>query len=203
MQPFIPVYVAAPPFRLDQHKRQVFEELFTRAKAEPHTPLAYTAPYPKYEFLTYLVNHHPVLVHGSNNCAIAVFAPRRQTDYAGRWIEAVFAASDGIWPMFFATVHRKPYPWLLRNGCQRITESTGHSYKQYHFSISRTLYHDHPWTDGMIYILPRESFKQIEDESGALTEEWASPVPVQPLARLAITPQDFPFMAAVQSHDDP
>jgi hypothetical protein len=32
--------------------------------------------------------------------------------------------------------------------------------------------------------------------------QLASPVPVQPLAKLTVTPQDFPFLAQIRGHDD-
>jgi hypothetical protein len=35
----------------------------------------------------------------------------------------------------------------------------------------------------------------------AQIEQWASPVDVRPLAKLAITPDDFPFLAEVRGHN--
>ena len=68
----------------------------------------------------------------------------------------------------------------------------------YYFSTS-TL-HDQPWTDGMIYILPRDAFERISNADGSPTEQWMSRLAVRPLAKLGVTPTDFPFLQEVQYH---
>jgi hypothetical protein len=37
---------------------------------------------------------------------------------------------------------------------------------------------------------------------GGLSNEWVSQVPVRPLARLTIQPEEFPFLAQIGGHDD-
>jgi hypothetical protein len=54
----------------------------------------------------------------------------------------------------------------------------------------------------MIYLLPRHTFEQIQDSSGYRTEEWASQRAVQPLGKQTISPEDFPFLDAVQGMED-
>ena len=44
---------------------------------------------------------------------------------------------------------------------------------------------------------PRAHFRGIEIEQ----TQWASRAPVRPLARLAVQPQDFPFLAQIRGHD--
>ena len=68
--------------------------------------------------------------------------------------------------------------------------------------MSMRVLHDQPWTNGMIYVLPRDTFVQVRDAAGQLTEEWASPIPVQPIAKLTITPNDFLFLNDVQGMND-
>jgi hypothetical protein len=97
--------VYAPPLQLDQSKRASFDHLLSTAIADPSRPIQYNCAYPKYEFLMYLAVYHPVVLHGSNNPAIAIFEPRLTTDWAGRPLQAVYAAADGIWPMFFFYPH--------------------------------------------------------------------------------------------------
>jgi hypothetical protein len=197
MGSFVPRYVRLATPQLSERQRQVFDRLFSDALARPGggVPLVrYTCPYPKHEFLHYLVEHRRALVHGSTRPDIELLEPRAESDNAGRVIHAVFAASDGVWPMFFAILDRKPYPFSVNNGCRR--EPGG---KVYYFSTS-TL-DDQPWTDGMMYILPRDSFGQISDADRNPTEQWMSRSPVRPLARLAVTPADFPFLQDVQYHD--
>ena len=50
---------------------------------------------------------------------------------------------------------------------------------------------------GSVYILPRETFTP-----GDIPDEWMSEKPVLPLARLEVTPRDFPFLAKVGAHSD-
>jgi hypothetical protein len=194
--------VNAPPLQFDQGKRANFDHLLATAAADPSRPIQYNCAYPKYEFLTYLAVYHPVVLHGSNNPAIAIFEPRLTTDWAGRPLQAVYAAADGIWPMFFAIVHRKPYPYSLHNGCAWAKDAAGQPTKVYHFAISMRVLRDQPWTNGMIYVLPRDTFVQVRDAAGQITEEWASLTSVRPIAKLTITPDDFLFLRDVQGMND-
>jgi hypothetical protein len=55
----------------------------------------------------------------------------------------------------------------------------------------------------MLYVLPRAPFNRIPFyPGGPLSDEWASEVPVHPVARLAIEPSDFPFSDRIGGHDD-
>jgi hypothetical protein len=75
----------------------------------------------------------------------------------------------------------------------------------YFFSITGEILAADPWRSGVIYILPREQFVQQEPYqlAGRLVHEphWASAAPVRPLARLRVTPEDFPFLDQVRGHD--
>jgi hypothetical protein len=121
-----------------------------------------------------------VLLHGTSDRAIEVFRPRRQTDFDGRPVEAVFATSDGIWPLFFAVTDRRGIR-TTRNLC---LHRDGAAY--YYFSIDADP--AHVWRTGTLYVLPRAPFRPHADGT-----EWTSPEPVRPLARLEIEPDDFPF----------
>ena len=162
----------------------------------------YQLPYPKQEFLRYMVAKRDVVLHGSGSGAIDIFEPTPQTDYFGRVRKAVFAASDGIWPMFFAILDRSRYHGSLRNACYWVVDASGERQKFYAFSINATFLGRQPWREGSIYVLPRATFERVVDKDGAPSEEWLSTRKVTPLARLAVSPSDFPFLKDVEGHGD-
>jgi len=76
----------------------------------------------------------------------------------------------------------------------------------YVFSITRSLLSSQPWRTGTVYLLPRSTFiTQPPLSFGAYQDhiaQLASLVPVQPLAKLTVTPADFPFLTQIRGHDD-
>ena len=149
----------------------------------------YSSPAPKHAFFRYLLEHRPVLLHGTGDPAIERFEPRRQTDYDNEWTHAVFATDDPIWPLFFAVVNR-PVARSLINACSR---RYGESH--YYFSIGTDPNSPDAWRNGWIYILPRATFSLHPSRP-----EWLSPVAVEPLARFPVGPADFPFLGEVTGH---
>jgi hypothetical protein len=193
--------LVAPHLELDSDKVAAFEMTFGSA-TEPPGRIEYQLPYPKHEFLRWLIAERDVVLHGSGNDAIALFEPAPQTDYFGRVRTAVFAASDGIWPMFFAILDRSSYHGSLRNNCYWDVDAAGERVKCYAFSINATFLARQPWRQGSIYVLPRATFERVVDDDGSPSEEWLSTREVTPLARLAVSPPDFPFVSDVEGHGD-
>lgn len=196
------VRMAEPvPPTWDETTTADFEELYRRAVA-PGTGgwVDYTSHRPKHEFLTYLLEHHAVLLHGSGNREIQVLEPRQQTLFDGRMTRGVFASTDAIWSLFFATVPRPPkgVRYSLRNGAVAVRRSLGRYRKFYFFSVSDHVLRDHPWGDGAVYIVPRDPFR-LQSETW---QEWTSPEPIRPLAKLAVSPDDFPLRHLVGAHGD-
>jgi hypothetical protein len=72
--------------------------------------------------------------------------------------------------------------------------------------ISRNLLPQKPWREGTVYILPADSFitqpPMYLENVEIRTAQLASLTPVEPLARLVVTPEDFPFLAQIRGHDD-
>jgi len=192
--------LVAPALDLEPNKVAAFDNAFASAGAQH--PIEYQLPYPKQEFLRYLVAKRDVVLHGSGNGAIDVFEPTWQTDYFGRVRKAVFAASDGIWPMFFAILDRSRYHGSLRNVCYWDVDDAGERQKFYGFSINAAFLARRPWREGSIYVLPRATFERVVDEDGSSSEEWLSARAVTPIARLAVSPSDFPFVKDVEGHGD-
>jgi hypothetical protein len=169
--------------------------------------LPYDLAMPKWQFLSLLVEAAGVVLHGSSRPDIAEFRPREPTDvdeFSSQ--HAVYAASDGIWPIYFAIVDRTRVGSLL-NACFTVLDG-GDADEQptyYFFSVEQSALHSGPWRDGTVYVLPRRSF--VAQPPGRIgghrvqVQQWASAEAVRPLARLSVTPADFPFLDSVLPHD--
>lgn len=208
-----PYFLARPPLPTDAETLAAFERLFAEAIAYgPEKPVDYTLSAPRWQFLCWLADNKEVVLHGSGNPDIAQFEPRKANDvsaFGDR--EAVYAASDGLWPMYFAMLDRAQYPMTLINGCFRLAETPEQTWGQgseplYFFSITREALERKPYRRGTVYLLPRDTFERqpAEDNNGAAIHipQWASLQPVAPLAKIAVGPEDFPFLSQLRGHDD-
>ena len=202
-------WLPRPALQLDRTTQAAFDRLLTTALAQGNVPLLdYTLSAPKWQFLCYLAEHHAIALHGSGNPNITQFAPRQPVDLTSFGSQhAVYAADDGIWALFFAIVDRQRYPMSLLNACVRIANTPTHlSDPLYVFSVSQTALPRQPWRDGVVYLLPRTTFiaqPPIQFDSVVIhSAQLASLAPVTPLARVAVTPEDFPFLAQIRGHDD-
>ncbi len=207
MQP--PAYfLPRPPLDLSPTTRAAFARLYAEAVRSGHgQAVEYTLPAPKWQFLSWLCDTQDILLHGSGNPSIREFAPRKSDDlneFGDR--RAVYAASDGIWPIYFAIVDRDRFVRSLNNACARVLGPDGtRSDPYYYFSIDDDALPHQPWRVGTIYIVPRAGFTQQSRASyrGMEVEiaQWASPTPVRPLAQMTVSPTDFPFLTQVRGHD--
>ncbi len=63
-----------------------------------------------------------------------------------------------------------------------------------------------PWRSGTVYVLPGDTFELQPPlhlgEVEVRIPQLASTVAVRPLARVAVDPADFPFLAEIRGHDD-
>lgn len=195
-------FLEAPPLLLDRTREEAFADLFAaQAASGGGGEIPYELPYPKHAFLRYAVAQHEVLLHGSNRADIAVLEPRQQTDYSGRPTTAIFASGDGIWPLFFAVLDHARFRGSLRNGCFVVGRPGQPERRFYFFSVTAAMLAQGCWTNGSIYLLPRATFART-DNGRVRFDEWASPEPVRPLGRLAVAPEDFPFLHQVAGHED-
>lgn len=196
------LFLTAPELHLTAEKAEALDAQYALLVAtSDHAEAFYPCPYPKHEFLRYIVQEKRVLLHGSNHLQIDRLMPKQQTDWNGRLMEAVFASSDGIWPMFFATVDHANYRGSLRNGCFAMDADAASENRFYFFSLNAEYQHQYPWRDGMVYILPKDPFRKTSDTLVRF-DEWVSTKPVIPLARLRVSPEDFPFWRNVAWHDE-
>jgi hypothetical protein len=185
-----------------------FERLYAAAIAAEGRELSYDLAAPKWQFLCYLADSRELLLHGSGDAGIERFEPRQSNDvneFGDR--KAVYAASDGLWPMYFAILDRVCYPMSLINSSMRFELGGGRRSEPYYFfSISRQALAQRPWRNGTIYLLPRAGFEaqppQRYGEQEIHVPQWASREPVRPLARLSVGPEDFPLLGQIRGHDD-
>jgi hypothetical protein len=197
-----------PPMELDSGTIASFERLFAeQVKHGRGAEIDYTLSAPKWKFLCYLADTKDIVVHGSGSPNIEEFEPRQSNDieeFGNR--RAVYAASDALWAMYFAIVDRPGPVTSLTNACFRVQEDDGTwSEPYYFFSINGDALPHNPWRNGTIYLLPSAAFEQQspQDYQGRPVEiaQWASLVPVRPMAKLAVAPEDFPFLSRIHGHD--
>lgn len=201
-------WLTRPSVNFDETTRNAFDELWDSTLKIGGCPsIPYAVPYPKWQFLCHLADHHHIAMHGSGDPDIALFEPRQSNDlneFGNQ--KAIYAASDGLWAMFFAIVDRERVG-SITNGCIRLAEETGELHGPYYvFSVSQSALTTQPWRTGTVYLLPRSTFiTQSPMAFGPYQvhiAQLASFVPVQPLAKLAVTPADFPFLMQIRGHDD-
>lgn len=188
------LFVRVPDLSWIDEERSAYETLLARMQAGERLPD--NLPWPKARFLQYLARKEEWLFHGSNNPDITVFTPREQTLYNGVKTKAVFASTEPMWSMFYAVLDRGKVKGGMRNAC--ITNGRE---KFLFYSLNEATMAEEPWTSGMIYILPRTSFR-LADPNKWHFDEWVSGEPVAPVARLALSPEDFPFLDRVAVHRD-
>ncbi|KAA3663656.1 MAG: hypothetical protein DWQ04_09725 [Chloroflexi bacterium] len=169
--------------------------------------LHYHLPYPKYEFLQYAAMQDQIIFHGSKKPDIDLFSMKRTSmemnDTSGRGnLQAVYGTHDGLWPMFFAVIDRANLTGSIRNGVNYYQNAVGDEVAVYNFSINKEILEKRPYSPGTLYFLSRETFRRLPLAEGAMSNEWASEVAIKPLAKLALEPEDFPFLEQIGGHDD-
>ena len=201
-------FLRAPAMETNPARDEAFAGLFRSIlERRDGSWIDYQLPYPKHEFLRFVTDREAVLFHGSGRPDIDEFLPVRTSyelrDRGGRGNQqAVYATQDALWSMFFAIVDRSRITGSIRNGVQYYHNRSGEPLALYNFSINRQHLAEQPWRTGTLYFLPRESFVRMPLAGEAMSNEWASPVAVKPIARLRVEPEDFPFLHQIGGHDD-
>lgn len=183
--------VEGPSYTLGAAPRVEMDVMVERARGGL---IDYELEMPKHEFLSYLVHERGCLLHGTASTDLDAVKPMVGVDYDARTLEAVFATSDGIWPLFFATLDRGR-AGSLWNGCYQIRRGTV-IHRHYFFFTEADPRDEAIWRDGAVYVLPREPFARTW-----IPNEWVSPRPVRGLAKLTVSPSDFPFKDRVKQFD--
>jgi hypothetical protein len=134
---------------------------------------------------------HGLLLHGTNNAELDVLLPRPAHDF-GTHVEAVVAADDGIWPLFYAVVARERVEGVF-TACMHL----GRPPSLRRFYVFRVFggdpHKETTWTHGAVYAKPRAGFRR---EWG---NEWLRSTEVTPVLRVLVRPSDFPLRHVVSS----
>jgi hypothetical protein len=199
-------WLPRPPFDTGAELNSGLESLYQRLLSGEDLDGALSLPL--WQFLCWLADSKGHLLHGSGDGTILEFEPRQSNDvdeFGNR--KAVYAASDGIWAMFFAIVDRKSYSMTIVNAAVRLEAPSGEvSEPFYFFSLTDKVLMKQPWREGFVYVLPREGFEeQAPRRAGDYlvhSNQWANLRPVKPLAKFRVRPTDFPFLNRVRGQDD-
>ena len=198
-----PYFLKCPKFDASPEVISSFERLFAEQTLDASgSHIDYSLSTPKWQFLSYLCDTKNVVMHGSGDSAITEFEPRQSNDVAEFGDQrAVYAASDGIWASFYAILDRDRYVRSLNNACVKIVDADGEIETAYYFSINDDALPHEPWRIGTVYILPKETFEGEPTKPGRKSAQWRSPIAVKPLAKISISPTDFPFLDQIRGHD--
>lgn len=202
-----PHLLQRPDFDLTPHRAEL-DALLERALAQGGELSPGALPVPTWQFLCWLTDERGSLLHGTGNGPFEQLKPRRSNDtneFGAR--DAVYAASDGVWPIFFAIVDRTRAPMSISNAAIRLESADGTVGEPlYFFSMTASALERRPFRAGRVYALERDGFDEEAPQAFgpalARTHHWASAEAVRPLFSVPVTPQDFPFLDSIRAHDD-
>ncbi|HEU0291908.1 MAG TPA: hypothetical protein VFR47_04190 [Anaerolineales bacterium] len=198
-----------PPIRrkvtpVDTARKQAFDILFDATLVgDACKPIHYNLAYPKAEFLNYICDWRGFVLHGSPLHNLDVLEPVRgssdDNEFGNR--QQIFCSPDAMWAMWSAILDKSKYNQTC-NGSVRVGSGSGRL-KYYHFELSKVNAQNHPFTEGMIYIARPRDFPDkrpypVLDWFDGEIEEWGSTQAVRPLARIRVSPRDFPYLDQVQ-----
>ena len=151
-------------------------------------------PEPRVDFLRWLAATRPVAFHGSQRDDVTELSTERTSSDTTAWGNqtAVYASSDPIWAIYFAVLRRDGGFRGTRNGALRAGPL-----RLYFFAHNREAESPERFGPGTLYLLPSGTFEAQPSVLGIDPCHLVSHVPVQPLARVPVTPEDFPFRDAV------
>lgn len=160
---------------------------------------------PTWQLLVHAADSGRFALHGSASGAITEFEARQSNDihdFGNR--KGVYAAADGLWPMYFAIVDRDKVDSLINAAVVIVDRVDGsESRPLYYFSVSST--DPAPWRDGTVYLLPIDDFEReaevIVPEGRVRSEQLFCPRAVRPVARVRVRPEDFPLLNKIRRHE--
>jgi hypothetical protein len=161
-------------------------------------------PAPRLDFLRWLAENRPVVFHGSPRADLRELSTERRSRDATPWgdQQAVYASTDPVWAIYFACLRRDRGWTGTRNGS--LGAVGGPLYpRRYFFLHNSGSASPHRFGPGSLYLLPPAGFVADAPLAGTIdTAHLVSRTPVTPLARVDVTPEDFPFRDRVRYYRD-
>jgi hypothetical protein len=152
-------------------------------------------PEPRLEFLRWLGATHDVVFHGSQRNDLAELSTERRSTDTTAWGNqaAVYASNDPVWALYFAVLRRDNGWTGTRNGSLGFGGR-----RRYFFVHNRGSKSPERFGPGSLYVLPSGTFEPEPPLAGVIdTAHLVSRVSVKPLARIDVTPADFPFRSRI------
>ena len=180
-----------PPLDLDTIAPECERQWAARTRGD----LDYRITVPKWAFLQYLVARHGILLHGSGTSGIDRLEPVSRS-WGGSRITGqpgLFAVDHALMAMYFGIIDRTQDVPYMSNGLKIRTRPDGQRERRVHLGVEFVGLAARPFRDATVYILPRETFSKMG--------EFTSLVPVEPLARLNVSPDDFPLLERLWGSD--
>jgi hypothetical protein len=197
-----------PPLELTPEMTAACESQLAALRSSPAGAAdGYRLSYPRWQFLACIAETHPVVFHGTPLRDLTVVEPRQSNDINEFGAQnAIYATDDAIWALFFAILDRPRISMSITNAAVRLQLASGElTGPLYFFSVNQEALDLKPFCEGAIYILPKEPFERdpMQKAKGynIVVPHWASRQPAVLLAKLMVTPQDFPFLAQIRGHD--
>lgn len=161
-------------------------------------------PEPRLDFLRWLAENRPVIFHGSPRDDLRELSTERRSRDSTAWgnQQAVYASTDPVWAIYFACLRRDQGWSGTKNGS--LGKAGGPLYpRRYFFLHNRGSASPDRFGPGSLYLLSPSTFVADEPLAGAIdTAHLVSREPVKPLARLDVTPEDFPFRNRLRYYRD-
>jgi hypothetical protein len=165
---------------------------------------AIAVPEPRLDFLRWLAQSRPVVFHGSPRDDLSELSTERRSRDTTAWgnQQAVYASTDPVWAIYFACLRRHRGWTGTKNGS--MGKAGGPLYpRRYFFLHNRGSASPDRFGPGSLYLLSPRGFVADMPLAGAIdTAHLVSREPVKPLARLDVTPADFPFRDRVRYYRD-
>ncbi len=175
-------------------EQEQLQRILQQIQENPGEYIEHNPGLPKHKLLHFLLENG-YLLHGTSADGIETIEPRQANDASKKSGNqmAVYAVDDPILPLFYAIKDRQRLHGLVRSGYS----TDEHGVKKYRFQIDGTRSEENPWKNGVVLVLSKASFEQTKKDDGRPSGEWVSRGPVAPVARLRVTPEDFPYLHEV------